>query len=114
MLYDVCVLGAHGGPVCCHGRSTYTRGRLGSTPGFGFVQFTRYSILMIWASEGLLIISRGYQKSAYGGCATGSPRQATIGVSRLTAGCMVGRKASLLYRQLERLLRHRGGGRLPG
>ena len=63
MLCDVCVLGTHGGPVCCHGRSTCARGKLGPTPGSEFVRSTRCSILKIWASRVLLMVSKSYQKS---------------------------------------------------
>ena len=45
--------------VCCHCHLTYDLSRWMPTPGSDFVQFTECSILMIWASKGLLIVSGG-------------------------------------------------------
>lgn len=60
MLYDVCVFNAHSELSCCYNCLTCNRANLGLTPGSGFVQWRRCSILTIWALKGLVIISTGF------------------------------------------------------
>lgn len=65
MFYDTCVLDAHGEPAYCHSHSTCIRAKLSLTPGSCFIQFTRYSIMIIGAYKELLMVSKGYQKSDF-------------------------------------------------
>lgn len=63
MIYNVCVLDAHGGPVCCHDCLTCAYVKLDPIPSSGFVQLMSHSILVIIALKELLMVSKCYHKS---------------------------------------------------
>lgn len=47
ILCDICVLGTHRRPICCHGYLTCANGKLGLIPCFGFVQSEECHFMII-------------------------------------------------------------------